>query len=149
MRRLVTLAGVLLLVIAAMAGAAACDDDDESQASAEEVLCARLEGFGAALAHLQAVALDPQATSEERSDAVEGVRTTGQEVGEAAQDVREADAQALETAADNLRGRVQNISPDATPAQAKAAIQPQLQALLTAWREVFDGAGCTAGDSTS
>ena len=111
MKRILVLGGVLLLSVF---GVVACGDDDESQATAEENLCASLEGFSAALANVQGVQLlNPDANQANTS--VKRARATWSGVQAAAQDVQEADANALSSAVTAWRARPRTCRPAPPP----------------------------------
>ena len=143
MKRILVLGGVLLLSVF---GVVACGDDDESQATAEENLCASLEGFSAALANVQGVQLlNPDANQANTS--VKRARATWSGVQAAAQDVQEADANALSSAVNDLESAAQDLPSGSTPAQIRQALQPQLTAVYTAFNEMYDGLECSTRNS--
>ena len=135
-----------LVACLALVGAVACGDDDESQATAEENLCASLEGFSAALANVEGVQLlDPDANQANTS--VQRARATWSGAQAAAEDVQEADANALSSAVDDLESTAQNLPSGSTPAEIRQALEPQLAAVYTAFNEMYDGLECATRDS--
>ena len=145
MKRILVLGAVLLLSVF---GVVACGDDDESQATAEENLCASLEGFSAALANVQGVQLlNPDANQATRP--VRGARATWSGVQAAAQDVQEADVNALNSAVDDLESAAQDLPSGSRPAQIRQALQPQLTAVYTAFNEMYDGLECSTRELLS
>ena len=138
MKRILVLGGVLLL---AVFGVVACGDDDESQATAEENLCASLEGFSAALANVQGVQLlNPDANQANTS--VKRARATWSGVEAGASVAAEAPS-----AVDDLESAAQDLPSGSTPAQIRQALQPQLTAVYTAFNEMYDGLECSTRDS--
>ncbi len=144
MRRMLVLAGVLLFSVLAVV---ACgDDDDDSQASAEQNLCASLEGFSAALANVQGVQLlNPDANQANTS--VKRARAAWSGVQASAQDVQEADASALSSAVNDLESAAEGLPTVSTPAQVRQTLQPQLTAVYSAFNEMYDGLECSTRDS--
>jgi hypothetical protein len=144
MKRILAVAGVLLISVF---GVVACGgDDDDSQASAEQNLCTSLGGFSAALANVQGVQLgNPDANKANIS--VQRVRATWSGVQAAAQDVKEADANALSSAVDSLESTAKDLPSGSTPAEIRAALQPQLTSVYAAFNEMYDGLECATRDS--
>jgi hypothetical protein len=147
MKRVLALGGVVLISVAGLLGVAACgDDDSDSQASAEQSLCTNLEGFSAALAGVQGVQLgNPDANKANTS--VQRVKATWSGVQAAAADVQEADANALDSAVSQLESDAQGIPSGSTPAQIRAALQPGLSAVYSAFNEMYDGLECSTQGS--
>lgn len=143
MRRMLVLAGVLLFSVLAVV---ACGDDDESQASAEQNLCSSLEAFSAALANVQGVQLrNPDANQANTS--VKRARAVWSGVQASAQDVREADVDALSSAVDDLESAAQDLQSGSTPAEIRQSLQPSLTAVYSAFNEMYDGLECSTQDS--
>ena len=65
----------------------------------------------------------------------------------AAQDVKEADANALSSAVDSLESTAKDLPSGSTPAEIRAALQPQLTSVYAAFNEMYDGLECATRDS--
>jgi hypothetical protein len=135
-------AGALALVAAAalVGGATACDDE-ESAATAEQNLCASMEGLSSAILVVQALDLET-ATRDDLESARDGIESAWQRVAEDAGDVADADTAALDDAREALDDAVSDVPDDATPREALDEVRPEATALAQTWRQVFDGLGC-------
>ncbi len=135
-----------LVVLAGATGFVACDDDDESQATAEQNLCGSLSSFSAAVVNLQG--LDVQtASQDDYEEAVAQVQDAWDDVRNDAEEVRDADSAALESANEDLSNAVEDAPQDVPVADAVASLQPQVQQVSQAWSEMFNGLGCSTGTS--
>jgi hypothetical protein len=65
----------------------------------------------------------------------------------AAQDVQDADADALDSAVSQLESDAQDIPSGSTPAQIRQALQPGLTAVFSAFKEMYDGLECSTQGS--
>ena len=132
---------VILVAIAAAFGLTACGGDDEGgQASAEQDLCASLASFSAAVVNLQG--LSAESTKDDIEEARDKVKSAWDDVKSNAEDVASADTEALENAYDDLSSAVDDLPADATVAQAQEDLKPQLTAVASTYREMYNGAGC-------
>ena len=131
------------VVLVASFGATACGgDEDEGQSAAEADLCTNLEAVGAALDQVEGVQLaDPEANAQNLS--VKRVAATWSGVEQAARDLNEADADALGSSVDELEGAVDDLPSGLTVAEARAQLQPQIDAVNDALTEMRDGIQCT------
>jgi hypothetical protein len=133
--------------VALTAGAAACDDD-ESQATAEENLCASMQGLSSAFVQLQGLDLQT-ATTADLEAARQNIQSAWQQVRDDAEDVKEADVTAIEDAGAALDDAIADVPDDATIPEALQQVQPEATALAQTWRETFDDLGCTTTTQTS
>lgn len=65
------------------------------------------------------------------------------DVRNAAEDVRVADPAALESADDALSDAIEDAPEDIPAADEVAGLEPQVQQVAQAWREMSDGLGCS------
>jgi hypothetical protein len=142
MRRVIAVGAI---VLAGIGGLVACgDDDDESQATAEQNLCGSLSTFSAAVVNLQG--LDVQTASKDDYEAaVQGIEDAWNSVRQDAKDVADADADALDAAREDLQSAVDEAPEDVPVASAIAGLEPQVDQVAQAWRELFDGLDCASG----
>ena len=138
-----TLAGIMVL---ALVVAVASDDDGEASVSRpapgpEGALCAGLERFGAALAHLNALEFI-DSVADEHVPYVQLVQARWREVQRAARDVPGSDPRRLDVATDNLAGAAPRLAPGTPAARSRAALEPQIVALFAAWGQMHQRVGC-------
>ena len=139
MRRLLA---ATVVVLVAVFGAAACgDDSDSGQSAAEAQVCDSLQGFKAALGNVEGVQLrDPTANANNIS--LKRVQATWSGVEQSAKDLSAADADAVTSALDDLQSAVQDLPRPISIQQARADLQPQLDAVKNAFGEMSNGLGC-------
>ena len=140
MRRLLA---ATVIVLVAVFGAAACgDDDDSGQSAAEAQVCDSLGGVEAAIQNVEGVQLrDPTANANNIS--LKRVQATWSGVEQSAKDLSEADADAVSSAIDDLENAVEDLPRPISIQQARAELQPQVDALKSAFTEMRDGLECS------
>ena len=140
MRRLLA---ATVIVLVAVFGAAACgDDDDSGQSSAEAQVCDSLGGFQAAVQNVEGVQLrDPTANANNIS--IKRVRATWSGVEQSAKELSAADADAVSSALDDLENAVEDLPRPISIQQARAELQPQVDALKSAFTEMRNGLDCS------
>lgn len=138
MRRLLA---ATVVVLVAVFGAAACGDDDSSQSSAEAQVCDSLQGFKAALDNVEGVQLrDPTANANNIS--IKRVQATWSGVEQSAKDLSAADADAVTSAIDDLESAVEDLPRPISIQQARTQLQPQVDAVKSAFAEMQNGLQC-------
>lgn len=139
MRRLLA---ATVVVLVAVFGAAACgDDDDSSQSAAEAAVCDNLQGFKSALDNVEGVQLrDPTANA--NNITVKRVKATWSGVQQSVKDLSAADADAVTSALDDLESAIEDLPRPISIQQARTELQPQLDALNSAYAEMRDGLQC-------
>ena len=139
MRRLLA---ATVIVLVAVFGAAACgDDDDSGQPAAEAQVCDSLQGFQAALENVEGVQLrDPTANANNIS--LKRVQATWSGVEQSAKELSAADADAVTSALDDLESAVEDLPRPISIQQARADLQPQLDAVKNAFSEMRNGLQC-------
>ena len=139
MRRLLA---ATVIVLVAVFGAAACgDDDDSGQSAAEAQVCDSLGGFQAAIQNVEGVQLrDPTANANNIS--LKRVRATWSGVEQSAKELSRADADAVSSALDDLESAVEDLPRPISIQEARAELQPQVDALKSAFAEMRDGLEC-------
>lgn len=139
MRRLLA---ATVVVLVAVFGAAACgDDDDSSQSAAEAAVCDNLQGFKSALDNVEGVQLrDPTANA--NNITVKRVKATWSGVQQSVKDLSAADADAVTSALDGLESAIGDLPRPISIQQARTELQPQLDALKSAYAEMRDGLQC-------
>jgi len=132
-----------VIVLVAVFGAAACgDDDDSGQSSAEAQVCDSLGGFQAAVQNVEGVQLrDPTANANNIS--IKRVRATWSGVEQSAKELSAADADAVSSALDDLENAVEDLPRPISIQQARAELQPQVDALKSAFTEMRNGLDCS------
>jgi hypothetical protein len=132
-----------VVVLVAVFGAAACgDDDDSGQSAAEAQVCDNLEGFSSAVQNVEGVQLrDPTANANNIS--LKRVRATWSGVEASAQELAAADADAVSSALDDLESAVEDLPRPISIQQARTELQPQVDALKSAFAEMRNGLGCS------
>ncbi len=139
MRRVLAATVVVLVTVF---GAAACGDDDSSQASAEAQVCDNLQGFQAALDNVEGVQLrDPTANANNIS--IKRVKATWSGVEQSAKDLSAADADAVTSAVDDLESAVEDLPRPISIQQARTQLQPQIDAVKSAFAEMRNGLQCS------
>ena len=131
-----------VIVLVALFGAAACgDDDDSGQSSAEAQVCDSLQGFGAAIDNVEGVQLrDPTANANNIS--LKRVEATWSGVEESARQLSSADADAVSSALDDLQSAIDDLPRPISIQDARAQLQPQVDALKSAFAEMRNGVQC-------
>ncbi|MGE0027220.1 MAG: hypothetical protein AB7O78_09155 [Thermoleophilia bacterium] len=139
MRRLLAAA---VIVLVAVFGAAACGDDgDSGQSGAEAQVCDSLQGFQAALDNVEGVQLrDPTANANNIS--LKRVQATWSGVEQSAKQLSAADADAVTSALDGLESAIEDLPRPISIQQARADLQPQLDAVKNAFGEMRNGLQC-------
>jgi hypothetical protein len=126
---------VLGLVISACGG--------ESSETAKANFCDSLSDFSTTVTSYQD--LDPTtATNDELNSAAEDIENAWDDVVNEAEDWTNADDNALTEAYDDLYWAVQWIPGDYTVAESLEALEPELSAFPQAFKETFDGSGCSS-----
>ena len=135
--------GVLGLAAAALV---ACgDDDDVGEANA--AFCDDLASYGTAVADL--AALDPAtATKSDYESAADDVRSAREDMVESAADLSEAEWANLETQVDTLRDQLQDAPDDQAVQSILEAAKPQA-ATVQASIATLNTAVCAAGAATT
>ena len=141
MRRLLA---TTVIVLVALFGAAACGDDDDSgsgQPAAEAQVCDSLQGVGAAIENVEGVQLrDPTANANNIS--LKRVQATWSGVKESARQLSAADADAVTSALDDLQSAVEDLPKPISIQDARAQLQPQIDAVKSAFDEMRNGIQC-------
>jgi hypothetical protein len=89
--------------------------------------------------------LDPAtATNDELNSAADDIENAWNDVVNEAEDWANADGNALTEAYDDLYWAVQWIPSDYTVAETLQALEPEQSAFPAAFRETFDGSGCSS-----
>jgi hypothetical protein len=133
-----------VIVLVAVFGAAACgdDDDDSGQSAAEAQVCDSLGGVEAAIQNVEGVQLrDPTANANNIS--LKRVQATWSGVEQSAKELSEADADAVSSALDDLENAVEDLPRPISIQQARAELQPQVDAVKSAFAEMRDGLECS------
>ncbi|MER5930814.1 hypothetical protein [Streptomyces sp. NPDC002054] len=119
-------------IAAAALSLSACSSDDsspqEEATQAAQQLCTDLNTLKADNAKL--AALNPaSATKDQLKDAFDAVQTDWENVKKSASSLRQAEREALEDAAGDLKSSYQDLPGDTTGQQALTQLQPQIQKL--------------------
>ncbi|HMN98450.1 MAG TPA: hypothetical protein PKD59_03465 [Miltoncostaeaceae bacterium] len=141
MRRLLA---ATVIVLVAVFGVAACgdDDDDSGQAAAEAQVCTSLKGVQSAIDNVEGVQLrDPTANANNIS--LKRVKATWSGVEQAAKELSQADAEAVTSAIDGLESAVEDLPKPISVQQARTQLQPQLDAVKSAFAEMRNGINCS------
>jgi hypothetical protein len=134
-------ATVPLLVGCALALLASSCGEDAATAKAN--FCKSVSDFSSTVMSYQA--LDPAtATNDELNNAANDIENAWDDVVNEAEDWANADDNALTEAYDDLYWAVQWIPGDYTVAESLEALEPELSAFPLAFRETFDGSGCSS-----
>jgi hypothetical protein len=132
-----------VVVLVAVFGATACGDDDagSGQSAAEAQVCDSLEGVGAAIDNVEGVQLrDPTANANNIS--LKRVQATWSGVKESARQLSSADADAVTSALDDLQSAIEDLPKPISIQEARADLQPQLDAVKSAFAEMRNGIQC-------
>ncbi len=133
---------VVAVAAVGVLGFTACGDDDSgSQSEAEAALCTDIPAFKAAVAGLEGVRFDQEANADNPS--VQALQTAWDDMVDSARELNEADAEAVTTSLDGLQQAAEDISPDATPGQARTAMAPHVIQVQQAFASMEDGLPCT------
>ncbi|MCY0917410.1 MULTISPECIES: hypothetical protein [unclassified Streptomyces] len=121
-----------VLCATAIFGLTACSDDSSSPAEeatkAASELCSNLTGLKADNAKLKA--LNPSsATKDQIKDAVQAVQDDWNNVKENTKQLKEAEASAIKSAAEDLKKSYESLPGDTTGQNAMTQLQPQIQKL--------------------
>ncbi|CAM5246005.1 type IV pili methyl-accepting chemotaxis transducer N-terminal domain-containing protein [Streptomyces avidinii] len=133
-----------VLCVGAILGLSACSDDsspaeEASQAAAD--LCTDLNALKADNAKLKA--LDPaNATKDQVKDAYEAVQKDWENVKENANQLKDAERAAVQSAAENLKKSYQDLPGDTTGKDARTQLQPQIEQLDQATTAAATGQRC-------
>lgn len=148
MKRLLVLGGVL---IAGVLGTVACGGSGSSttsQADAKQALCENLVAFSVALSNVQGLVLG-NPTANESNVSVKRAQATWTGVKTAAKGVKGANEAAVDSALADLKSAAQSVPAGATPSQVKQTVGPKVQALYSAWSQMFTGLHCAARAATT
>lgn len=131
-----------VVVLVAVFGATACgDDDDSGQSSAEAQVCDSLGGFQAALQNVEGVQLrDPTANANNIS--LKRVQATWSGVEQSAHDLSAADADAVTSSLEDLQTAIDDLPRPISIQDARAQLQPQVDAVKSAFAEMRNGVQC-------
>ncbi len=141
MRRL--LAATVIVLVAAF-GVTACGDDDDSsgQSAAEAQVCDSLQGVQSAIDNVEGVQLrDPTANANNIS--LKRVKATWSGVEQSAKELSAADADAVTSSLDDLESAVEDLPKPISIQQARTQLQPQLDAVKSAFAEMRNGISCS------
>ena len=131
---LALIAGVVLLGVALW---------PESSAAAKQNFCNSLSNLSSTVMSYQG--LDPAAaTNEERDAAYNDINDAWNAVVDDANDWANAYDNPLTEAYNDFATAVDELPSDYTVAEDMQALEPQLSAFPDAFRETFDGSGCTS-----
>jgi hypothetical protein len=133
-----------VVVLVAVFGATARGDDDDAgsgQSAAEAQVCDSLQGVGAAIDNVEGVQLrDPTANANNIS--LKRVQATWSGVEESARQLSSADADAVASALDDLESAIEDLPKPISIQEARAELQPQVDAVKSAYAEMRDGIQC-------
>ncbi|WKV72903.1 hypothetical protein AW27_015990 [Streptomyces sp. PCS3-D2] len=134
-----------VLCLSAVFGLSACSDDSPSPAEeateAAAALCTDLNALKADNAKLKA--LDPAvATKDQVKDAYDAVQQDWENVKENANKLKDAEREAVQSAAENLKKGYQDLPGDTTGQAALTQLQPQIQSLEQATAAAASGLKC-------
>jgi hypothetical protein len=130
----------LVLAAAAIAVVAGCGGDD-SQATAEENACASVAELRSSL--LAFTGFDVRTTTiDDLEEARDDVRAAFSDVADSARDVAQESAEDLDQALGELATAIDRLPADTTIPQAVREITPQVEAVITAARELANGLDC-------
>jgi hypothetical protein len=114
----------------------------ESSATAKRNFCDSLSSLSSTVMNYQG--LDPAtATNAELENAADDIAGAWDDVVDDANDWANADDNALTEAYNNLYDGIQALPEDNTISEDIDALEPQLSAFPSAYRETFDGSGCS------
>jgi hypothetical protein len=133
MKRTMVIAASLLALLVVTA----CRDSDEDvQADA----CTELSELQQSVAALEA--LGPTSTTEQWQEAADAVRENAQDAAQSVRRVEDARYEELADAYHDLEEAVRNVDDDDTIVQARAQLQPYLQAVAEARQNLFASLNC-------
>ncbi|GAA2617064.1 MULTISPECIES: type IV pili methyl-accepting chemotaxis transducer N-terminal domain-containing protein [Streptomyces] len=133
-----------VLCVGAILGLSACSDDsspEEEATKAAADLCTDLAALKADNAKLKA--LDPaNATKDQVKDAYEAVQKDWEGVKENANQLKDAEREAVKSAAEDLKKSYQGLPGDTTGKDARTQLQPQIENLDQAATAAATGLRC-------
>ncbi|MFE9481773.1 hypothetical protein ACFYNM_24585 [Streptomyces spororaveus] len=133
-----------VLCVGAILGLSACSDDsspEEEATKAAADLCTDLAALKADNAKLKA--LDPaNATKDQVKDAYEAVQKDWEGVKENANQLKDAEREAVKSAAEDLKKSYQSLPGDTTGKDARTQLQPQIENLDQAATAAATGLRC-------
>ncbi|MEU6309660.1 hypothetical protein [Streptomyces sp. NPDC047014] len=134
-----------VLCVSAVFALSACSDDSSSPAEeatqAAADLCTDLNSLKADNAKLKALS-PANATKDQIKDAVDAVQDDWENVKENTQKMKDAERQAVQQAAENLKKGYENLPGDTTGKDALTQLQPQIQQLEDATATASAGLKC-------
>ncbi|MFJ7775325.1 hypothetical protein [Streptomyces yangpuensis] len=133
-----------VLCLSAVFGLSACSDDSSPAEEATEAaadLCTDLNALKADNAKLKA--LNPAvATKDQIKEAYDAVQEDWQNVKENASKLKDAEREAVQSAAENLKKGYEDLPGDTTGKDALTQLQPQIQSLDQATTSAASGLKC-------
>lgn len=148
MTRFLVLGGVLVVGVIGTVACGGSGSSTTSQAASKKVLCENLAAFGAALANIEGLVLgNPTANAENLS--VKRAQAAWIGVKTAARGVKEANEAAVDSALTGLKSAAQSVPAGATPSQVRQIVGPKVQALYSAWSQMYGRLDCTTGTTTT
>ena len=118
----------------------------ESSATAKQNFCTSLSDFSGTVMNYQG--LNPAtATNDQLEDAADDINDSWDDVVDDANDWANAYDNPLTGAYNDLYYAIQDVPGDYTVAQTINEVQPELEAIPSAYAETFDGSGCTTTDA--
>ncbi|MGW3322669.1 hypothetical protein [Streptomyces virginiae] len=133
-----------VLCVGAILGLSACSDDSspaEEATKAAADLCTDLNALKADNAKLKA--LNPaNATKDQVKDAYEAVQKDWEGVKENATQLKDAEREAVKSAAEDLKKSYQDLPGDTTGKDARTQLQPQIENLDAAATAAATGLRC-------
>ena len=115
----------------------------ESSATAKQNFCDSLSNLSSTVMSYQGFDA-ATATNEEWNAAADDIADAWNDVENEANEWANADDNALTEAYNDLYDGIQSLPEDNTIAEDIEALQPQLDAFPSAYRETFDGSGCSS-----
>jgi hypothetical protein len=128
------------LALLASGALAACTQEPSTQPEAESEVCQSVAAVKTAVADLAAI--DATSTVAEAETARDALDTAIADLKASAQDLKEADAQALDDGAAAISAAIGDVSGSDTLAGAAAEIKASTQDLDAAVQEISDGYQC-------
>jgi hypothetical protein len=118
----------------------------QDSASAKEDFCGSLDNLATTVMNYQG--LDPAtATNEELDNAADDITEAWDDVVNDGDDWANAYDNPLTNAYDDLSYAAEDLPDDNTVAEDLDALQPQLEAFPQAFRDTFDGSGCSDSET--
>lgn len=136
----ITRTAVALVGSLALAASLAACSDTVSQEDAEAAVCDSITQVRSAAAEV--AALNPTSTVDEAQSAIDGLTTAVEGLRSSAADLESADTAAIESAADEVRGAVDDVSGSDSLGEAATSVQGSTGSLETALTEISDGVQC-------